>query len=377
MKFNIKKNLLARATNELMRGTPIIVDDLVICSPDGVMFKKIEFDFSKWSLLLTSQRLVYLNIKNISQTKDFACLSCKNFEINQILELSGASHTNMFQLKNGYQINELMDISSKQRETLKTSLSLIKSAELLPALIFSHIQNFTQEELDHIVKISTSQINSFSSDSQIPENLCTVKTTLRRFSVENNINEVEASIKIFRENYREHHVIIIPPQKNKKWDMHTTPLVRLHSSCFTGDVLRSLQCDCYDQFHNALDNIAADQNGGIILYLNQDGRGIGLTNKLRAYYLQKCLGLDTVEANEAMGFQDDERDFSVAANIIKQLCDAPIRLLTNNESKKTALVSRGIEIVECIPNYLSNPHAKIRGYYKTKSAKLKHKIPIN
>ena len=120
------------------------------------------------------------------------------------------------------------------------------------------------------------------------------------------------------------------------------PLVRLHSECFTGDLLGSLRCDCGPQLHAALDRIAAE-GAGVVLYLAQEGRGIGLANKLRAYALQDR-GLDTVDANRALGWQADERSFLVAATMLDQLGLRRIRLLTNNPDKLAALAACGIEI---------------------------------
>jgi len=120
------------------------------------------------------------------------------------------------------------------------------------------------------------------------------------------------------------------------------PLVRVHSECFTGDLLGSLRCDCGAQLHAALDRMAAE-GGGVLLYLAQEGRGIGLTNKLRAYALQDR-GLDTLDANRALGWNADERNFLVAATMLEQLGIRRVRLLTNNPDKLTALAAHGIEV---------------------------------
>ncbi len=146
-------------------------------------------------------------------------------------------------------------------------------------------------------------------------------------------------------------------------------LARLHSACFTGDVLGSLKCDCGPQLHAAL--AAMGQAGaGILLYLNQEGRGIGLANKMRAYALQNQ-GFDTVEANHRLGFEDDERDFRIGAGILKKLGFRAVRLMTNNPRKVEMLSGQGIEVAERVP--LITPRNRHNtGYLDVKAAKSGH-----
>lgn len=146
-------------------------------------------------------------------------------------------------------------------------------------------------------------------------------------------------------------------------------LARLHSECFTGDLLGSLKCDCGQQLRGAIEQISAD-GGGILLYLAQEGRGIGLINKLRAYALQD-LGFDTVEANERLGFDADERVFLPAAEMLRRLGYSSVRLMTNNPDKVEALVRFGIEVVERVPHsFPSNDHNAF--YLSTKAEKSGH-----
>ena len=148
-----------------------------------------------------------------------------------------------------------------------------------------------------------------------------------------------------------------------------TPLLRLHSECFTGDVLGSLRCDCGEQLDYALKKIS-EEGVGAILYLKQEGRGIGIENKLKAYKLQQK-GYDTVEANEALGFPADARDYEVGAEMLLDSGISRVRLLTNNLRKVRGLEHHGVEVVERIPIQIkSTPFND--SYLKTKQDKLQH-----
>ncbi len=156
-----------------------------------------------------------------------------------------------------------------------------------------------------------------------------------------------------------------------EWQKDEPVLVRVHSSCFTGDILGSLRCDCGDQLHAAM-KMVEKEGRGAILYMSQEGRGIGLLNKLKAYRLQEE-GLDTVEANLHLGFQMDQRDYGVGAQMLRYLGITKLRLISNNPKKRVGLIGYGLEIVENVPiNIHPNPHnAK---YLQTKRDKLGHEI---
>jgi 3,4-dihydroxy 2-butanone 4-phosphate synthase/GTP cyclohydrolase II len=148
-------------------------------------------------------------------------------------------------------------------------------------------------------------------------------------------------------------------------------LVRVHSSCLTGDVLHSVRCDCGAQLDAAMERIAAEGRG-VLLYLNQEGRGIGLANKIRAYELQDE-GFDTVEANERLGFKADQRDYGVGVQILRELGVRTMRLLSNNPRKLVAIEGYGLTVTDWLP--LEIPASdSTRRYLKTKKEKLGHKL---
>lgn len=155
------------------------------------------------------------------------------------------------------------------------------------------------------------------------------------------------------------------------WDKDEPVLTRVHSSCFTGDILSSLRCDCGEQLHNAMQMI--EQEGkGVVVYMNQEGRGIGLINKLKAYQLQEQ-GLDTVEANLKLGFGMDDRNYGVGAQILRYLGVTRLKLLSNNPRKRAGLKGYGIEVTEVLP-IETTPNSYNLRYLQTKRDKLGHDI---
>ena len=166
-----------------------------------------------------------------------------------------------------------------------------------------------------------------------------------------------------------HHAL-----KKGDWEADEPVLLRVHSSCFTGDILHSMRCDCGEQLHAAM-QMVEDAGKGLVLYMNQEGRGIGLLNKLKAYKLQEQ-GRDTVEANLELGFEMDQRDYGIGAQILRHLNVGKIKLITNNPRKRAGLLGYGLEIVENVaieicPNphnekYLQTKHTQIISLFKKK-----------
>ena len=161
--------------------------------------------------------------------------------------------------------------------------------------------------------------------------------------------------------------------KKGEWKAGEPVLTRVHSSCATGDIFGSCKCDCGNQLHRAMEMIEKEGKG-LILYMSQEGRGIGLINKLKAYHLQE-LGRDTVEANLELGFRADERDYGIGAQILRDLDATTIRLITNNPTKKVGLAGHGIRIEEIVP-IIIRPNPYNARYLRTKQDKMGHKLEM-
>ena len=225
-------------------------------------------------------------------------------------------------------------------DVARTAMELARLAGILPAFLVA-----TGAEI--AVTLSPADLSAFRDASAL-----TIQARARLPVAATDDAEIVAFRA--RDDVREHVALIIGTQ-----DKTRVPLVRLHSECLTGDILGSLKCDCGPQLDAALHAMAdeAAQGGwGVLLYLRQEGRGIGLINKLRAYQLQDQ-GFDTVDANTRLGLPSEARDFPVAARMLALLQVPGIRLMTNNPAKVSALVAEGVEVVARVPHALpANPH---------------------
>jgi GTP cyclohydrolase II len=236
-------------------------------------------------------------------------------------------------------------------EAAKAALALARSAGLLPAL-------WLIPEMEAAASVSAEEI---VREARAPE----VELVARARLPLDHMPDTQIVAFRASDDGQDHVALVVGAFGGKP------PLVRLHSECLTGDVFGSLKCDCGPQLREAL-KIIANAGGGVLLYLRQEGRGIGLANKLRAYALQDR-GLDTVEANMRLGFADDERDYGHAAAILRALGIDEVRLLTNNPAKVTGLETAGIKVAERVPHHMpANPHNA--DYLATKRKKSGHLI---
>lgn len=239
------------------------------------------------------------------------------------------------------------------------AIALAKSAQLLPAALVVAIDDghaFARdnelclvEATDVVAELSAERFQALVSSASLPMSV-----------------HAAGRVHVFRpdDGGIEHYAIEIGSP-----DLSQPVLTRLHSACFTGDVLGSLKCDCGAQLQTTCTTMAA-AGGGILLYLNQEGRGIGMANKMRAYALQDQ-GFDTVDANNHLGFNDDERDFRNGAAILKQLGIGAVRLLTNNPAKMAILKAQGIDVTQRVPLQVGKTVQNTR-YLTTKAVKSGH-----
>ena len=217
----------------------------------------------------------------------------------------------------------------------RAAIALAKAARLLPAALVLPLSDPARFADEH-------QLTTASAEVALTQDLAPLNPIISaRLPLE--VSEA-GRLHIFRpdDGAEEHYAIEIG-----RPDRASPVLARLHSACFTGDLLGSLKCDCGPQLRGALAQMGAE-GAGVLLYLNQEGRGIGLANKMRAYSLQDQ-GFDTVEANHRLGFEDDERDFRIGAEILKRMGFSSLRLLTNNPAKVARMQETGLDVVERVP----------------------------
>ncbi len=355
-----------RASAELRRGGQIM---LRLSNGEAGLFRGAEFadqdDMRALGrlagsgplLVLTANRMKSLG-REIRDKWPTATITLAPADYDRVFDLA-FGQTNLA-------TNDDISIIAEQAGSLaEHATRLLRSAKLLPAALLARLpfrdvatqDRFAQENNILILEIRDLDAYDLRAASKL--------SIAARARVPLAMAE-DAEVVMFRtETGGEDHFAVLIGSGTE----NLAPLVRLHSQCITGDVLGSLKCDCGDQLQEAM-RLMAEQGGGILVYLAQEGRDIGLLNKMRAYALQDN-GLDTVDANHALGFDTDERVFIPAARILEALGVSRLRLITNNPDKIEQLNQCGITVDARVPlNLTSNPHNK--GYLDTKKARTGH-----
>jgi GTP cyclohydrolase II len=343
---------VARAIDALRRGWPVAVDDislLAVETADDEGLAAFDGTTAPASLLISGNRAATLKLTNQREALPTAPVLIKR---SAWLDLAAANAVAdpaldlATPLKGPFQTAPLCS-----PPTAAAALRLARLAGLLPAL-------FTRRDGPAEARVAADDVMAFGTGADL--------RLVSRARLPNRFAE-QAEILAFRSDgdTAEHVALIIGAPTG------APPLVRIHSECLTGDALGSLKCDCGPQLEHALTQIAAS-GWGILLYLRQEGRSIGLVNKLRAYALQDQ-GFDTVDANLRLGFGEDERDFAVAARMLAKVSRNAVRLLTNNPAKVAALRAEGIEVVEQVPLKVG-ANAHNRAYLATKRDRSGHQL---
>ena len=344
--------LIERAIDDFKRGVPVIIED----EAHAVLALPIEYvDQASLDLMaeFSVDEKAYLLI---SATRSKVLNASIQFDSPVKVPFTDLAHARaiagLTKLKEQPSVSETVSADIIEQMALR----LIKIGELLPSAIICAINKpypssllaLTEEHISQYKKQTIATLNKISS-ANLPLH-----------------GAEDSQIVAFRSSYggKEHYAILVGDIKGQK-----SPLVRVHSSCYTGDLIASLACDCRDQLHTAI-RLMGEDEGGIILYLQQEGRGIGLTNKIRAY-AYKDKGLDTVDANEILGFDDDERLFEPAAQMLKKLNIKSIKLLSNNPRKAKGLSELGIEVIATVPHVMQIHQHNAR-YLETKVSRLGH-----
>lgn len=349
---------IERAIDDLRRGMPVLVsvgsDNFLVAAAEESSGELSDFiadlGGKNGRLLLTGNRMKYL-LETESAAKKLPVAGVQISEVQKLCGLYDWSDLSVGASK-------FFDINEKEQ----FAIDLIKHTELLPSSLVYDVDIFINSDdwanQKSLVSITSSEISAY------------VKTNLLKRSCEAPLNlKYAKNVTIY--GYRppmgghEHYAIVVGNVSKNK-----VPLIRVHSSCYTGDLLGSLSCDCGEQLTSAIEIMNTHDGGGILIYLMQEGRGIGLTNKLRTY-VQQAAGLDTVDANEILGFEDDVRLFQPAAEILEDLnCDT-VKLLSNNPRKAKSLEEYHINVAEIVPHIMETNEYN-DNYIKTKASRLGH-----
>jgi len=342
---------VARAIDALRRGWPVAVDDLLFLAVETADIEGLAaFDGDNPAdLLISGNRAATLKLTNQREaipTAPVHVARSRWIDLAAATAIADPALDLATPLKGPFRT-----LAVEARETAVATLRLARLAGLLPALFF-------KSEGKAEALVSSADVMAFGSGADL--------RIVSRAHLPNRFAEKGEIVAFRSDGDTAEHVALLLGEPHGEM-----PLVRVHSECLTGDALGSLKCDCGPQLADALAAIA-ESGWGILLYLRQEGRGIGLVNKLRAYALQDQ-GFDTVDANLRLGFEDDERDFAVAAGMLAALSQTRIRLLTNNPRKVAALAARGIEVTGVVPLKISAGEHN-RHYLATKRDRSGHQL---
>jgi len=366
---------IERAISELRRGGKVIITDnsnnlSILLTPAELIKDDTVDQFSNLAksrpiILLSSNRCKAIGIN--TDNEPCSILINKNWTSSDIMSIC-------LPISNQKKPEITGVISESTTGIASSSLLILRQARLLPAAIISLVSYIPVENIrdwcfkNNLIHVDLEDIiiyEKVSADSLIME----VKANVPLACTEN------CEIMMFRprDGGHEHFCLIFGKTREIKKTSRINPIVRIHSQCITGDILDSLKCDCGEQLKHSI-KMMADADEGVLIYLAQEGRDIGLLNKLRAYSLQES-GMDTVQANENLGFNDDERLYYPAKEILSQLKISQVRLITNNPKKVNHLNNLGINVTERIPITIK-PNKHNKNYLNTKSKKSGHLLWI-
>ena len=342
---------VARAIDALRRGWPVAVGDVSFLAIETADAEGLAaFDGDKQAgLLISGNRAATLKLTNQREAlpgEPVLIVRSPWLDLDAATAIADPALDLATPLKGPFQTGPLCS-----PPTAVAALRLARLAGLLPAL-------FTKRDGLAEARVNAGDVMTFGTGADL--------RIVSRARLPNRFAEAGEIVAFRADGDTAEHIALIIGKPSDQ-----PPLVRVHSECLTGDALGSLKCDCGPQLEDALAQIG-EAGWGILLYLRQEGRGIGLVNKLRAYALQDQ-GFDTVDANLRLGFQDDERDFAVAARMLAKVSRNVVRLLTNNPRKVAALRAEGVEVVEQVPLKVgANVHN--RRYLDTKRDRSGHQL---
>lgn len=357
-----------RVRGDVRLGVPVVLthgdDAALVVAVEGLSAERLAALMSTSAqpeFVLTRHRAAALGLKALPVAKVVAMGLTANVDLDGLHALTDPKSGN-FSGKIPHAAASIIGASPEMiagRPIHRAAIALAKSAQLLPAALVIPVKDAVAEATRHgLCLIAAEDVLSELNAARAQHPVSSAALPMAAHAA--------GRVHVFRpdDGGIEHYAIEIG-----KPDPMRPVLVRLHSACFTGDVMGSLKCDCGPQLQAACATMA-EEGAGVLLYLNQEGRGIGMANKMRAYALQDA-GYDTVEANNHLGFDDDERDFRIGSALLAGMGIGSVRLLTNNPAKVRILQAHGIAVVERVPLEVGKTEQNA-GYLATKALKSGH-----